>query len=667
MKEEDLLEKIKKSADSVSPPESLKRENISRLLDNEKNSAIYDKKNIYKKYGFAAAACLVLAVSFWHTRIPVTPSSTSATTASDSSQDVMAENTVIKGTSEEGISEGGNIEKYAAASYDEIYNKIEEMQKKEELLMERQKLSAGAGTVESAGAESVSVNADTAETEELVSSSDYSSTNVQVEGIDEGDIVKTDGKYIYIADKEESLIRIAETSGDDVKVVGDISFSSSTNRDSYLLEFYIKDNRLTLIRQSYDSVWPGRNISRERVYIETYDISSRDKPELIGSIAQDGYYQNSRRSGDYIYTITNHYAGNYARTLMPADYIPMIDNEVIPYNSIYLPENIKSCSFMVVTAVNIEKPEEAASKKAVMADGSQFYMSHENMYIGSTKYDGRANQYNYTEILKLSYKDGVISYKAHCYADGYLNNQFSMDEYKGNLRMVTTLSYANGKDTNSLFILDENLEKLGEINDLAVNERIYSARFMGDAAYFVTFRNMDPLFSADLSDPKNPRILGELKITGFSQYLHSFDDKLLLGIGQEINPDTGNFEGMKLSMFDISNPSDVSEKDKEVVREFENCAAWYNHKACFIAPAKGLTGFAVDCYDKNTRSWTARYVIYSYNRESGFKKILDYELADFDNTDVRGLFIGDFFYVVENSRITVFKMTNFAKAGQIKY
>ena len=129
---------------------------------------------------------------------------------------------------------------------------------------------------------------------------------------------------------------------------------------------------------------------------------------------------------------------------------------------------------------------------------------------------------------------------------------------------------SSGNSTNSLLVLDENLKVIGEIEDLAPGEQIYSARFLGDTGYFVTFRNMDPLFSVDLTNPKKPKILGELKITGFSEYLHPYDDNLLLGIGREISPDKGNFKGLKLSMFDISNPKNVTEIQKIVEKSYEN-------------------------------------------------------------------------------------------------
>lgn len=243
-----------------------------------------------------------------------------------------------------------------------------------------------------------------------------------------------------------------------------------------------------------------------------------------------------------------------------------------------------------------------------------------------------------------------------------------MDEYQGNLRLVTTLSRQNGKSTNSLLILDSDLNKLGSIKNLAPDEQIYSARFLGDTGYFVTFRNMDPLFSVDLSDPSNPRVLGELKITGFSEYLHFFTDNLLLGIGKEINPDTQNFEGLKLSMFDISNPSDVKEVNKIVEQSYQSTPAFTEHKSVLISSSKNLTGFAVERYDYNTRQWSLAYVVYSYDKEQGFEKVMECELDDDeDYSMIRGIYIGDYLYIVSSSQILSYHLGSFERVGQLNY
>lgn len=520
---------------------------------------------------------------------------------------------------------------------------------------------------------------------------DYSDTNVQVEGIDEGDIVKTDGSNIFIANQEDGSIRIAKADNGTLTQMGTIDSHSISGE---IKEFYVHGDRLSVIQQVYVKANPNlldytvpsyyaRSIPyssmKGKVQVTTFDISDPSEPRDAGTVNLDGDYVNSRRSGDYLYLFASFWQENYTEEPHYEDYIPRVQGEAIPYDCIYLPDNINSRQFQVIVSIDMKTPGSVVEEKAVMADGQIQYVSPENIYIGSTKYDGRADQYNYTEMLKLSYKDGRIRFFAHGMIDGYLNNQFSMDEYQGNLRVVTTLSHRTGVDTNSLYIMDKNLEKIGAIEDLAPDEQIYSARFMGDIGYFVTFRNMDPLFSVDLSDPENPKVLGELKITGFSEYLHPFDENLLLGIGQERDPDSGNFKGVKLSMFDTSNPKNVKEIQKVVEAEYENTTAWDNHKAVLVSSGKNLIGMAVEVYDKSSRTWSCEYVVYSYDKAKGFQQEMAWELpqdsrqsaggySDYymDYIQARGLYIGDYLYITQGDKITSFDMEAWKMKDQLK-
>lgn len=522
----------------------------------------------------------------------------------------------------------------------------------------------------------------------------YSDTNTQVAGIDEGDVVKTDGSYIYVASANHGIIRIIEPNGKEMKAVGQIPDTSTVESARTIQEFYINKDKMTVIRNAYEVVDQGERDGQPQpygeasadiaygygygcfpyrqgksvTYTETFDLTDRSNPKLSGSVCQDGYYYNSRRNGDYVYVFTRHHSDMYAPREDINKYVPSVNGTTIPADCIYMPEQISSTSYLVISTVDMQEPEEPVQAKAIMADGGQFYVSQDYIYAGATKYDFRANQYNYTELLKLAYRDGRIGFVAHGTVNGYLNNQFSMDEYRGKLRLVSTLSRNNGKTTNSLYVLDEKLKVCGKIEDLAPDEQIYSARFMGDVAYFVTFRNMDPLFSVDLSDPASPKILGELKITGFSEYLHPYADNLLLGIGREIDPDSGNFKGLKLSMFDTTSLKDVKEGQKLVEPNFEYSMAWYNHKSVLIDSGKNLIGFTTEHYNYDSRNWGVCYVVYSYDPKEGFSQELNFELdtaGDYSMT--RGLYIGDYLYVVESNQIHAFGLSDYSCLGELKY
>ena len=237
---------------------------------------------------------------------------------------------------------------------------------------------------------------------------------------------------------------------------------------------------------------------------------------------------------------------------------------------------------------------------------------------------------------------------------GYINDSFSIDEYGGNLRVVTTDERDNG-----LYILGPDLEELGSIENLAKDEQVYSARLMGDTGYFVTFRNTDPLFSVDLSDPEDPQILGELKIPGFSEYLHPYGDGLLLGIGMDADEETGATGGMKLSMFDVSDPADVQEKDTFVMENVYSGDVLYDYRAALVDPERNLIGFSA--YDGARE----RYYVFSYDRESGFACRMEARVSGTGYSAARGLYIGDVLYVVKGNIIEMYRMEDYKKTGDL--
>ncbi len=209
---------------------------------------------------------------------------------------------------------------------------------------------------------------------------------------------------------------------------------------------------------------------------------------------------------------------------------------------------------------------------------------------------------------------------------------------------------------------------VGTIDDLAPDERIYSVRFMGDTGYFVTYRETDPLFSVDLSDPSNPQVMDALKIPGFSNYLHFYSDNLLLGLGEENNPNTGDFMGLKLSMFDISDPYDIREIDKTVLPEAYYAPAQYNHKAFLIDPERNLMGFYIECYDKEKYEHSENYVIYSYIPGSGFVQQFSCNITDDSpyTEFIRGIYIGDYLYLVNGNCICSYAFDTYQKIDEIR-
>jgi uncharacterized secreted protein with C-terminal beta-propeller domain len=198
-----------------------------------------------------------------------------------------------------------------------------------------------------------------------------------------------------------------------------------------------------------------------------------------------------------------------------------------------------------------------------------------------------AKQQERTVVHKISISGKDITYQKQGSVPGHVLNQFSMDESNDYFRIATTLS-STTESVNNLYILDRDLNQVGKIEDLAPGERIYSARFMGDRAYMVTFRQVDPLFVIDLKDPSDPEVLGFLKVTGFSDYLHPVDENHIIGIGRDAT-DQGRMQGMKMSLFDVTDVANPREISKVSIGDRETDSyALSDHKAFLFNKDKKL-------------------------------------------------------------------------------
>lgn len=178
------------------------------------------------------------------------------------------------------------------------------------------------------------------------------------------------------------------------------------------------------------------------------------------------------------------------------------------------------------------------------------YVSLDNMYITFP------DQYGKTTVFRIHIENSTITPEVQGEVPGHVLNQFSMDEFDNHFRIATT-TWLNGTLQNNIYVLNMNLSIVGTLENLATGENLHSARFMGNRCYLVTFKTIDPLFVIDLSDPTNPEVLGELKIPGYSDYLHPYDENHLIGVGKEtVEADGGSFawyQGVKISIFDVSN------------------------------------------------------------------------------------------------------------------
>ncbi len=527
---------------------------------------------------------------------------------------------------------------------------------------------------------------------------DYSETNVQVKGVDEGDIVKTDGKYIYVLSGD--TLRILRAAGADTrelfsKEVGEDYYRDYTEKDGEYKgsesrwrsaqELYISGSRLTVIynvsawSESYreDGGWSYTDSSRTE--IELYDVSDPAAPRLLTTVGQDGSFVTSRLTDGVLYLISRYWVYDPDED-DPDSFIPRLYDEgeakTVDCACIWIPERSGN-QWSVVSAFGLEDGAQRANL-SLLGGADTVYMNGSDLYLARSAYVDETSEpyteavYTVTEhswrqqttITRVSLAGGGLTVQANGSVDGSLLSQFSMDAYNGDLRLVTTLdgySYTTWEDKergfvntvwpdeqqksgNALWVLDGDLQVVGSLTGLAEDERVYSVRFDGEVGYFVTFRQVDPLFAVDLSDRQNPTVLSALKIPGFSEYLHVWDDGRLLGLGYDADEKTGRTGNMKLSMFDTSDKTDVTEKHK-LILSGNWSEALYNHKAILVSREKNVVAFPMD----------GGYAVYGYDDAKGFSLRAELEMPDMERWygNARGLYADGFAYVVFETGVWV--------------
>ncbi len=448
-------------------------------------------------------------------------------------------------------------------------------------------------------------------------SSDYSTTNIQVEGVDEADIIKTDGQYVYAISGSKLIIVDAyplEGSG--------IVYEESLE-DIYPLEMFVLDDKLVLFGNSYwDYESAGQQgVAREMDYypyyggsmvVRLYDISDRSGPEIEKETSFEGTYLTSRLIGKNAYFVVNSWPHwdcdlNQDGCIIPLMRENGVEKRIAEAEEIGYIVPMPAESFVTIASVNLDNGK--TEKETIAGSAQNVFASEENVYLAATVWlppEGPpvvkdierviVGDVEKTVINKFGLRNGKIGFLGQGEVPGHVLNQFSMDEFKGNFRIATTagrLSRSGSSATNNLYVLNEEMETIGRLEDLAPGESIYSARFMGEKAYLVTFKKVDPLFVIDVSEPENPRVLGKLKIPGYSDYLHPIDDHHIIGIGKEtIEASKGDFawyQGIKMAIFDVSDVENPVEMHKIVIgdRGTESYAL-HDHKAFLFDRGKQL-------------------------------------------------------------------------------
>jgi len=624
--------------------------------------------------------------------------------------------------------------------------------------------------------------------------------------VDEADIIKSDGKYIYAVVGQDVII-ISAYPAEEAKVIKKINFTDSIS------DIYIQGDKLVVFGtksemnimkteisgSSADSgvssaqsgsaepvndvlvdsdttnsakmIWPGNYTNQ--VFLKVFNISDRANPTVERDMIIDGSYFDSRLIGDYLYFVVNNY--NYNDTILPKVYYQnqefnyacsdysqagCLRPDIYYFDTIYNSFNMTS-----VFSINIsDAKQDFKSSFYLLPSGQNLYVSSDNIYITYTKYldeysiesealleiltprlsegdlqtideinsisdkilslnekkykirnildtyvyslssDEQTNLQNdlmtliksrhpnlrdeleTTVIYKLSILNGVVEPLVEGFVPGHVLNQFSMDENNTYFRIATTKSSTwsnytdNASSSNNVYILNDNMETVGQSEALAEGEQIYSVRFIGDRAYVVTYKQIDPLFVLDLSNPIDIKVLGELKISGFSNYLHPFGNDILIGFGKETKTedDRTTVSGLKLSLFDIS--SDIpQELDSYVISGVGNeSIALYDHHAFLASAAKNIIVVPVVLYEDLDNWSKANFngflvfevidgkinlkgkISHSIENLSDYNNFIDYSAK-------RALYIENNLYSFSNQAIKINSLENLSEVKTVEF
>ncbi|MEI3393006.1 MAG: beta-propeller domain-containing protein [Clostridia bacterium] len=567
-----------------------------------------------------------------------------------------------------------------------------------------------------------SIGIDSASSTESSSSSsntkDYSTTNIQVENVDEADIVKTDGDYIYSI-SEDNVIITDVKDPKQPKVVATIK----SEDDDIPEDIILYKDKLVVISTKGNQTQRYYYNNRMNTVVKIYNITSREKPVLTKSYEMYEPYYTSRCIDNVLYVISS---GN----LRKED-----DKIVVGYNEdnmekemsidkIKYLKDVKTTKQTLISTVDLNNETADIKLDSYLMNISNAYVSENAIYLLNQKYNndskipikllfgfkgvfGLEDYYEmdsesgyYTEIYKFDIKENV-EYKAKTKVKGKTINQYSLDEKDNHLRIAL---YDN--DGSRVAIFDEDLKQIGISDNVAKGEKMYSSRFIGDKVYFVTYKTIDPLFVMDLSNEAKPKVLGKLKIPGYSTYLHPYDENHIIGIGMEtkeiINRNsngkvistTAKVVGMKMALFDVSNVNSPVQISSVVIGDSRTTSAILtNPKALLFSKEKSLIAIPVNNYSqdfevtssnnyetminnytKYSKPYNAEgYLVYNINVQDGFKLkgVITHEKTNatyyYSNSKLlRGLYIDNNLYTVSETMIKVNELDSLKAVGELK-
>lgn len=556
---------------------------------------------------------------------------------------------------------------------------------------------------------------------------DYSKTNVQVENVDEADINKTDGKYIYSLSENKVIIT-------DVRNPQEIKIASEIEKDQfYPVDLLLYKDKLVVIGEEiseYKQEYYWYRTSNYNTAVYVYDVSDHENPVEQKYFELYAKYYTSRAIDNNLYIISSSRSQSDDEGNIIHKYSENNNEKIIPLNDIHYIKDTDTKYQTVIASCDLDNLNEELNITDLLMNAENAYVSEKSIYLLDSGYynrinskslkdiygwkgifgliDNKDNDYYQTKIFKFDINGSEVKYSCDGELKGETINQYSLDERDGYLRIATNLGWNLGA---KVVIYDNKLNKVGETDLIGKNESMYSSRFVGDKVYLVTYRNTDPLFVIDLSDVENPKVLGELKIPGYSTYLHPYDENHIIGIGMETKERTykdsygrvtstyTEIIGMKMALFDVTDVSNPKQISQTVIGDASTTSAVLtNAKALLFSKEKELIAipvntygnkFSIETYTDDNSSIISQYsnyggdkvsegyLVYNINLEEGFKlkgeiahkihkKDDDYYWWNYNSRLLRGLYINDNLFTISEDAIKVNRLSDLEKIDELK-
>lgn len=697
MKDKEFLNELEKQLDNeeITLPESLSAENIEQLI-NENGGIVDPKVRKEKKTGKIIKIITSVAAA-----IAIIIGGVAATNVTVRKIDKAKQDDVIVEFVEK--SDYSAVESVILNYYKDLYNKWSSYNDFDDILGGFGLKYDSEVVVQNSAADSAAPEAAPELTDDMVVTgtltSSHSSTNVQVKGVDEADIIKNDGRYIYFMTDNKVFIADCKKP-ENMNIVSEILINNSNDVHYYNSEMFLNDNRLVVITEQERLAYTTSSYSSEVMcdcaypldsdtIIKVYDVSDKSAPELVYTQLIAGNYVSSRVVNDMLILVANYtipYSGINGRNFekacedvikysVPEYSVNEGDMKKIPSDRIELLDEETPTTYIITSVVDLKDKDAEPKVNAYLGGSAEIYCTKSEMFVADYEYstwsqnqrvdvkDDNGKMFScVTHIYKFDITDEGVIYNTDARVGGRCINQFSMDKNGDCFRIATC-------DTSSMvYVLDKDMKIVGHLEGIAPGEDMKAARFMGNTLYLVTFFQTDPLFVVDITDPTAPVVKGELKIPGFSSYLHPIGNGLVIGIG-EGGSMNGTDGSAKVSLFDVNDPCNPKELDNYIVPD-----AYFNqsHKA-FMTIDSDSFALCMTKYGYHNNEYLEESEIVAFDIADGKIKLQgEYDTctkteADDYYWDFRGAFIKDVIFAVNGYGIRAYDMTTTDLSGEVKF